>query len=112
MRRSLTRRASASRCAASNSRDAAFGEREQRVEFVAAERVAFGGALQFDEAAAVVHHHVHVGVAVAVLGVVEVEHRHAAVDADRNRGDRADDRVLARCRARACSQRTASTSAT
>ena len=42
----------------------AFGcEREQRVELLATERVAFGGALQLDEAAAVVHDDVHVGVA-------------------------------------------------
>src|SRR5688572_7043129 len=57
--------------------------------------MAFGRALQFDETAAVVHHHVHVGVAVAVLGIVEVEHRHALVDAGRYRGDRAHDRVAA-----------------
>src|SRR5690606_411314 len=73
---------------------AALGrELQHRVELVAAEGVAFGRALELDEPAAVVHHHVHVGVAVAVLGVVEVEHRHAAVDADRNRGHRAVDRV-------------------
>src|SRR3546814_8954677 len=49
-------------------RAAGFGQRQQGVEFVAAERVALGRALQFDEAAAVVHHHVHVGIAIAVLG--------------------------------------------
>ena len=70
-----------------------FGQRQQGLHFVAAEGVAFGGALHLDEAAAVVHHHVHVGVAVGVLGVVQIEHRHAAVDADRDRGDRAVDRV-------------------
>ena len=72
---------------------AALGERQQGIQLVAAERMALGGALQFDEAATVVHHHVHVGVAVAVLGVVEVEHRHAAIHPGRHRRDRADDRV-------------------
>src|SRR3546814_11258250 len=46
-------------------RAAGFGQRQQGVEFVAAERVALGRALQFDAAAAVVHHHVHVGIAIA-----------------------------------------------
>ena len=55
--------------------------------------MALGRALQFDEAAAVVHHQVHVGVAVAVLGVVQVQHRRAAVDAHRDRGHRAVDRI-------------------
>src|SRR3982750_3361085 len=62
--------------------DALLREREQRVEFVAAERVAFGGTLQLDEAAAVVHHDVHVGVAGGILGIVQVEHGRAAIDAD------------------------------
>ena len=53
-------------------------EVEQRIELVAAEGVALGGALHLDEAAAVVHDHVHVGLGLRVLGVVEVEHRHAA----------------------------------
>src|SRR3546814_2559111 len=39
-------------------RAAGFGQRQQGVEFVAAERVALGRALQFDAAAAVVHPHV------------------------------------------------------
>ena len=73
--------------------DAFLREREQRVEFFATERMAFGRALQFDEAAAVVHDDVHVGVARAVFGVVEIEHRNAAIDADGNRRDRAVHRI-------------------
>ena len=38
---------------------------EQLVELVRGERVAFGRALHFDEAAAVVHHDVHVGLGLA-----------------------------------------------
>ena len=50
---------------------------EQRVELLAAKRMTFGGALQFDEAAAVVHDDIHVGIAVRILGIVEIEHRYA-----------------------------------
>jgi len=57
------------------------------------EGVSFGGTLHFDETAAVVHHHVHVGVAVRILGVIEVEHGEAVVNADRHRGDGAEDGV-------------------
>ena len=65
-------------------RDARGGEREQRIELVAAERVALGRALDLDEGGAVLHHHVHVGLGLRVLDVVEVEHRRAAADADRH----------------------------
>ncbi|CAM2158368.1 hypothetical protein PT2222_40276 [Paraburkholderia tropica] len=72
--------------------DAALREVEQRVEFVARERRAFGRALHFDHAARARHDDVHVGVALRVFGVVEVEHGHAFVDAHRDRrhvvGDR------------------------
>ena len=68
---------SASSCSASSCADAVRGEVEQRVELVAAERVAFGRALHLDEAAAVVHDDVHVGLGAGILGVVEIEHRHA-----------------------------------
>src|SRR3546814_4169832 len=57
-------------------RAAGFGQRQQGVEFVAAAGVALGRALQFDEAAAVVHYHAPVGIAIAVLGVIEYKHRH------------------------------------
>src|SRR5690606_13901096 len=70
--------------------DALFGQGGHGIQLAAAERVALGGALQLDEAAAVVHHHVHVGVAVAVLGVIQVQDRHATVGADRHRDHGAD----------------------
>ena len=60
---------------------------EQRVHFVAREGHAFGGALNFDEAARARHHDVHIGVALRVFVVVEIEHRQAVVHADRNRRD-------------------------
>src|SRR5258708_36920010 len=56
-------------------------EVQQLIELVAAERVAFRGALHFDERAAAVHHHVPVRLFVRVLGIVQIEHRRAAVDA-------------------------------
>ena len=58
--------------------DAAVGQREQRVEGVAAERVRFGRALQLDEAAVAGLHDVHVDVRARVFLVRQVEHRHAA----------------------------------
>src|SRR5690606_14957330 len=76
-------------------RDPLLCQRGHRVQLLAAEGMALRGALQLDETAAVVHHHVHVRVAVHVLGVVEVQHRHAAVDADRDRRHRAEDRRTA-----------------
>jgi hypothetical protein len=81
-----------SRCARSSSRSdgwskSATGEVEQRVQLVAAEGVALGGALHLDERAAILHDDVHVGLRRGVLEVVEVEHRHAAADADRHGGD-------------------------
>src|SRR5262249_47367635 len=77
--------------------DAVGREVQQLVELMAAQGVAFGRALHFDEAAAVVHHDIHVGFGVRVLGVVEIEHRHARPDTDGHRGDLAVNRALAQC---------------
>src|SRR5439155_2161322 len=63
-------------------RDAALGEREKRVELLARERIALGGALHLDESALAGHHHVHVAAAGGVLGIVEVEERHALMHTD------------------------------
>ena len=68
---------SAARCAATSSRDALAGEREQRVHLGAREGRALGRALQLDEAAGAGHDDVHVGVAGRVLDVLEVEQRRA-----------------------------------
>jgi hypothetical protein len=43
--------------------DAAGGKVQQRIEFMAAKRVAFGRALHLDEGAAVIHHDIHIGFA-------------------------------------------------
>src|SRR5690606_15717027 len=64
--------------------DALRGKVEQRIHLLAAKRVAFRGALDFDEAAAVVHHDIHVGVARGILGVIQIEYPHALPDADRD----------------------------
>ena len=71
------------------------GEIQQLIELVASKRVTFGGALHFDEAAAVVHDDVHVGLGVGIFGVVEIQHRHARPDADRHRSDLAVNRAFA-----------------
>ena len=56
---------------------AALRQRQHLVHLAARERLAFGGALHFDDAAAAGHHDVHVGVARRILGIVQIEHRHA-----------------------------------
>src|SRR5699024_2079088 len=58
--------------------------RQHGVHVGAAEGMPFGGALDFDETTAVIHHHVHVGVAVRVFGVIQVQHRLPLVNAHRN----------------------------
>src|SRR5688572_24373787 len=68
-------------------RDALGREVEQRIELVAAERMAFGRALHLDEATTVVHDDVHVGLGAGVLGVVEIDDGHAVADANRDRRD-------------------------
>ena len=55
---------------------------------------AFGSALQLDESAFAIHHHIHIGITLRILSVVQIEHRLALVDADRNRGDLAGDRII------------------
>ncbi len=75
------------------SRDASRREVQQLIEFVAPERVSLGGALHLDESAAAVHHHIHVGFRVRILGIVQIEHRHAAVDAHRDGGHLAVQRI-------------------
>src|SRR3990167_2873512 len=61
-----------------------FGHRQHVFE---AEGLALGGALDFDEAAGVVHHEIHVGSGVGILGVIEVQYRLAAEDATGDGGD-------------------------
>src|SRR5579859_260044 len=73
--------------------DALGGEVQQLIEFVAPKRVALRSALNLDEGAAAVHHHVHVGFRIRILRVVQIEHRRAAVDAHGNRGDLAVQRI-------------------
>ena len=53
------------------------------VEFVAAEGLAFGGGLDFDEAAAAGHDHVHIDFGARIFFVAEIEQR-----ARRRRGRR------------------------
>ena len=77
-----------------NLADALLGELHHRLHFFGAEGVTFGGALHFDEAAAVVHDDVHVRLGFAVLTVFEVEQRCAAIDTDRDGGNLAVQRVL------------------
>ena len=74
--------------------DAFVGEGEHRLHFVVAEGVAFGGALDFDKRAAVVHDDIHVGLGFAVFGVFQIEERRAAPDADGDGGELAVQRVL------------------
>src|SRR3981189_3278547 len=64
--------------------DALGGKIQQLIQFVAAKRVAFCGALNLDECTAAVHDHVHIGFRIRILRVVQIEHRRAAVDADGN----------------------------
>src|SRR3546814_12990311 len=51
-------------------RAAGFGQRQQGVAFVAAERVALGRSLQFDEAAAVVHSTLQSGISPPILSPI------------------------------------------
>ena len=71
------RRVRTSVCSSKQLGDAGRGEIQQLIELVAAERMAFGRALHFDEAAAIVHDDVHVGLGVGIFGVVEIQHRRA-----------------------------------
>src|SRR5690606_32792780 len=64
--------------------NALAGQFRHAVELVQPESVAFGGALELDEGAGVVHHHVHVGLGFGVLLIVQVQHRPAAINADRD----------------------------
>ena len=81
-------------------RDAVARQLQHRIELDAAERMALRRALDLDEPAGVVHHHVHVGLRLGVLRVVEIQHRLALVDADRHRRDRTVDRIAAGTRSR------------
>src|SRR5690606_25447954 len=74
--------------------DAAFGQAEQRVELVAAERRAFGGGLHLYEQALAGHDHVHVGLGGRVLCVREVEHRDTVHHTDGDRGQLVVERHL------------------
>src|SRR6188472_1487678 len=73
--------------------DPGGGEVEQLVERLTGERVALRGRLYLDELAVAGHDHVHVRVGARVLRVVEVEQRHPVDDADRDRRDRARQRL-------------------
>ncbi len=61
--------------------------------------MSFGGALNFDKPARLVHHDVHIGFSVAVFVVVEVEHRLARANPDRYRRHRAVNRAFLQHRA-------------
>ena len=74
--------------------DAFVGERQHCLHFLVAEGVAFGGALDFNERAAIVHDDVHVGLGFAVFGIFQIEQRRAAVHADGDGGELAVQRVL------------------
>src|SRR6056297_1344137 len=74
--------------------DAGASEIQQALELVAAEGVSLGGALHLDEGACVVHDDVHVGLGFGILGIVQVEHGFAPVDAHRDGGYLAVQRVL------------------
>ena len=74
--------------------DAFVCERQHCLHFLVAEGVAFGGALDFNERAAIVHDDVHVGLGFAVFGIFQIEQRRAAVHADGDGGELAVQRVL------------------
>src|SRR5690606_5498733 len=74
--------------------NALAGQFRHAVELVQPESVAFGGALELDEGAGVVHHHVHVGLGFGVFLIVQVQHRLAAINADRDCGDLAMQRRI------------------
>src|SRR3546814_1192941 len=57
---------------------ALFGEVQQRLELLAAERHVLGGPLHLDDAAGCGQHEVGVGRRRGILGIVEVEHLLAA----------------------------------
>src|ERR1700722_19136018 len=65
-------------------RDALRRKVQQLVEFMAAKRVAFCGALDFDKRAAAVHDDIHVGFGVRILRVVQIKNRRASVNAHRH----------------------------
>src|ERR1700744_3290206 len=56
-------------------RDALRRKVQQLVELVTAKRVPFGGALNFDERAAAVHHDIHIRLGVRIFGVVQIQDR-------------------------------------
>ena len=92
--------------------NALVGQREQRVERRAIERLGLGGALHFDEAAVGGLDDVHVHFGARVFVVREVEQRRAVDDADARRGDVVGDRARAGCAPCSRSRSSASTSAT
>src|SRR5471030_825852 len=68
---------------------------QHRVQLFWLERRAFGGALDFNEAASAGHHHVQVSLGSRIFQVVEVKHRLALVHANRNSRDHLLERVAA-----------------
>src|ERR1051326_6606147 len=73
--------------------DSLPGEIEQRVEQLAREGLALGRCLHLDDASVARHHDVHVHLGGRVLRVLEIEQRRAVDDPDRDRGDRAGERL-------------------
>src|ERR1700733_3238336 len=66
---------------------------QELIELMTAKGMAFRGALDLDERASAIHHHIHVRFRVRILGIVQIEHRRAAVNADGHRGDLAVQRI-------------------
>ncbi len=66
--------------------DAAPRQFKHGTEFAAGKSRAFGGSLNFDKPALVIHNDIHIGFGTAVFGVIEVEYRFALVNTDRYGG--------------------------
>src|SRR5262249_36855194 len=73
--------------------DPGAGQVEERVEQLACERLALGGRLRPDPATGADPQEVHVDLRARTLLVVEFEERLAVDDPDRDRGDRAGERL-------------------
>src|SRR5580692_6688308 len=61
-------------------RDALRRKVQQLVELVTAKGVPLGGALNFDERAAAVHHDIHIRLGVRIFSVVQIQDRRPAVN--------------------------------
>ena len=70
------------------------GKINHGLQFVGAEGMAFGRALDFDEGTGIIHDHVHIGFGAGIFGIVKVQDRYALVDADGDGGDVTVYRVL------------------